>query len=70
MMPEIELVDLKDKYFRKRMNGHFSDSLIEGITTAMSLGEQVFYFKTGGGYSLLECMTCGHVPHCQQCDVV
>jgi primosomal protein N' (replication factor Y) len=25
LMPEIELVDLKDKYFRKRMTGHFSD---------------------------------------------
>jgi primosomal protein N' (replication factor Y) len=24
LMPEIELVDLKDKYFRKRMTGHFS----------------------------------------------
>lgn len=70
MMPEIELVDLKDKYFRKRMKGHFSDSLIEGIATAVSLGEQVILFQNRRGYSpLLECMTCGHVPHCQQCDV-
>jgi primosomal protein N' (replication factor Y) len=70
MMPEIELVDLKDKYFRKRMKGHFSDSLIEGITNALSLGEQVILFQNRRGYSpLLECMTCGHVPHCQQCDV-
>lgn len=70
MMPEIELVDLKDKYFRKRMKGHFSDSLIEGIATAISLGEQVILFQNRRGYSpLLECMTCGHVPHCQQCDV-
>jgi primosomal protein N' (replication factor Y) len=70
MMPEIELVDLKDKYFRKKMKGHFSDSLIEGISAAMSLGEQVILFQNRRGYSpLLECMTCGHVPHCQQCDV-
>ncbi|MGO4817770.1 replication restart helicase PriA [Flavobacterium sp. W22_SRS_FP1] len=70
MMPEIELVDLKDKYFRKRMKGHFSDSLIEGITIALSLGEQVILFQNRRGYSpLLECMTCGHVPQCQQCDV-
>ena len=70
MMPEIELVDLKDKYFRKRMTGHFSDVLIEGITTALSLGEQVILFQNRRGYSpLLECMTCGHVPQCQQCDV-
>jgi primosomal protein N' (replication factor Y) len=70
MMPNIELVDLKDKYFRKKMKGHFSDTLIEEITNAIALGEQVILFQNRRGYSpLLECMTCGHVPHCQQCDV-
>ena len=70
LMPEIELVDLKDKYFRKKMVGHFSDVLIEEITNALALGEQVILFQNRRGYSpLLECMTCGHVPQCQQCDV-
>jgi len=70
MMPDIKLVDLKDKYFRKRMKGHFSDTLIEGITNAIALGEQVILFQNRRGYSpIVECMTCGHVPHCQQCDV-
>jgi primosomal protein N' (replication factor Y) len=70
MMPDIELVDLKDKYFRKRMTGHFSDTLIEAISNAVTLGEQVILFQNRRGYSpLLECMTCGHVPQCQQCDV-
>ena len=70
MMPNIELVDLKDKYFRKKMNGHFSDVLVESITNAVSLGEQVILFQNRRGYSpLLECLTCGHVPQCQQCDV-
>ncbi len=70
MMPEIELVDLKDKYFRKKMSGHFSDVLIEEITATLALGEQVILFQNRRGYSpLLECLTCGHVPQCQQCDV-
>ena len=70
MMPAIELVDLKDKYFRKKMSGHFSDTLIEEITAALSLNEQVILFQNRRGYSpLLECMTCGQVPQCQQCDV-
>ncbi|WP_428229211.1 replication restart helicase PriA [Flavobacterium sp.] len=69
-MPEILLVDLKDKHFRKRMTGHFSDLLIEEIAEALSLGEQVILFQNRRGYSpVIECMTCGHVPHCQQCDV-
>ena len=70
MMPAIELVDLKDKYFRKKMTGHFSDVLIAEITTALSLGEQVILFQNRRGYSpIVECLTCGHVPQCQQCDV-
>jgi len=69
-MPEIELVDLKDKYFRKQMSGHFSDTLIEEITTALSMGEQVILFQNRRGYSpIIECLTCGHVPQCPQCDV-
>ena len=70
MMPAIALVDLKDKYFRKQMSGHFSDSLVEAITTALSVGEQVILFQNRRGFSpVVECMTCGHVPQCQQCDV-
>lgn len=69
-LPEIELVDLKDKYFRKKMSGHFSEVLIEEITKSLTLGEQVILFQNRRGYSpLLECLTCGHVPQCQQCDV-
>ncbi len=69
-MPEVLLVDLKDKHFRKRMTGHFSDLLIEEIAESLSLGEQVILFQNRRGYSpIIECLTCGHVPHCQQCDV-
>jgi primosomal protein N' (replication factor Y) (superfamily II helicase) len=70
MMPEIELVNLKEKYFRKQMSGHFSDTLISEITTAFSKNEQVILFQNRRGFSpIVECMTCGHVPQCQQCDV-
>lgn len=69
-MPAIELVDLKESYFRKKMKGHFSLTLIEQITEAFSNGEQVILFQNRRGFSpVLECLTCGHVPQCQQCDV-
>ncbi|WP_026711260.1 primosomal protein N' [Flavobacterium filum] len=69
-LPEVVLVDLKDKYFRKQMKGHFSDTLIEEISASLSLGEQVILFQNRRGYApLLECMTCGHVPQCPNCDV-
>lgn len=70
VLPEIELVDLKDKYFRKKMNGHFSDVLLENITEVLGKGEQVILFQNRRGFSpYLECLTCGHVPHCPNCDV-
>ncbi|ENA1815503.1 primosomal protein N' [Flavobacterium psychrophilum] len=70
VLPEIELVDLKDSYFRKKMTGHFSQNLIDAIAEALSNGEQVILFQNRRGYSpVIECMTCGHVPQCPQCDV-
>ena len=70
MMPSIQIVDLKDKYFRKKMTGHFSDILVEEITSALSRDEQIILFQNRRGYSpVIECITCGHVPQCQQCDV-
>lgn len=69
-LPAIELVDLKDKYFRKKMNGHFSDLLIERIIETIALNQQVILFQNRRGFSpIVECITCGHVPHCQSCDV-
>lgn len=70
LMPDIELIDLKDKYFRKKMQGHFSDVLINHIAEALALGEQVILFQNRRGFSpVLECMTCGNVPECPHCDV-
>ena len=69
-MPEIELVNLKEKYHKKLMSGHFSDRLIDEVLDALSLGEQVILFQNRRGFSpVLECMTCGNVPQCSQCDV-
>ncbi len=69
-LPEVELVDLKDSYFRKRMNGHFSAILIDAITEALALGEQIILFQNRRGFSpVMECLTCGHVPQCPNCDV-
>ena len=69
-LPEVELVDLKDSYFRKQMNGHFSQRLIDAITEALANDEQVILFQNRRGFSpVLECITCGHIPKCTSCDV-
>ena len=69
-LPNISLIDLKDAYFKKQMNGHFSSALIDSISAALDLGEQVILFQNRRGFSpVLECITCGHIPQCTGCNV-
>lgn len=70
LMPDIQLVDIKDKHKRKRMNGHFSDKLIEEMEEVLEEGKQIILFQNRRGYSpIVECNTCGHSPQCPNCDV-
>lgn len=69
-LPEIILVDLKEAQKKKEMNGYFSIKLIDAINEALYNGEQVLLFQNRRGFSpVLECVTCGNVPHCTMCDV-
>ncbi|WP_034059360.1 replication restart helicase PriA [Lacinutrix jangbogonensis] len=69
-LPDIELVDIAEKYKKKRMKGHFSDRMIEEITEALDEGYQVILFQNRRGYSpIVECNICGHSPECPNCDV-
>ena len=70
LMPEIELVDIKDSHKKKRMKGHFSDRLIEEMTETLKDGHQIILFQNRRGFSpIVECNTCGHSPQCPNCDV-
>ncbi|MEM6516954.1 MAG: primosomal protein N' [Bacteroidota bacterium] len=70
LMPDIELVDIKDKHKRKLMKGHFSDRLIEEIEETLKQNHQVILFQNRRGFSpIIECTTCGHSPQCPNCDV-
>ena len=69
-MPDIELVDIKEKYRKKQMKGHFSDRLIEAMTEALGNNEQIILFQNRRGFSpVVECTTCGIAPQCSNCDV-
>lgn len=70
LMPDIELVDIRDKLKRKKMTGHFSDRLIAEIQECLSEGEQVILFQNRRGFApIVECTTCGVSPQCPNCDV-
>jgi primosomal protein N' (replication factor Y) len=70
LMPEMELVDIKEQHRKKRMKGHFSERLHEEISETLKVGEQVILFQNRRGYApIVECKTCGHSPQCPNCDV-
>ncbi|MBC6998671.1 primosomal protein N' [Cytophaga sp. FL35] len=70
LMPEIELVDLKEQSRKKRMKGHFSERLFLEIEDALREGEQIILFQNRRGYApIVECTTCGVSPQCPNCDV-
>ncbi|NND63441.1 MAG: primosomal protein N' [Flavobacteriaceae bacterium] len=70
LMPDIELVDIREKHRKKQMSGHFSDRLLEEIRECLAQKEQVILFQNRRGYSpVVECTTCGVSPQCPNCDV-
>ena len=70
LMPEIELVDIKEKHRKKQMKGHFSDQLLEEMKNALDAKEQIILFQNRRGFSpVVECTTCGIAPQCPNCDV-
>ena len=70
LLPEVELVDLKEKNRKKLMKGHFSDRLLEEIEIAIQKKEQIILFQNRRGYApIVECLSCGHSPQCPNCDV-
>lgn len=70
LMPDIELVDIKEKTRKKHMTGHFSDRLLEEMRDVLKNGEQVILFQNRRGFSpVVECTTCGISPQCPNCDV-
>ena len=70
LMPDMELVDIKEAARKKRMKGHFSERLFMEIEETLNEGGQIILFQNRRGFApLLECLTCGHTPQCPNCDV-
>ncbi|MDO9154989.1 MAG: primosomal protein N' [Paludibacter sp.] len=69
-LPEIVVVDTKEAYRKKCMQGHFSDVLLEKVRKALDNKEQVILFQNRRGYApYIECKGCAYVPKCKNCDV-
>jgi primosomal protein N' (replication factor Y) len=70
IMPDIELVDIKEQTRKRKMKGHFSERLLEEITETLDAGKQIILFQNRRGYApIVECTSCGNSPQCPNCDV-
>lgn len=69
-LPEINVIDLQEKYRHKEMTGHFSDPLHDAMHSELENGKQVILFQNRRGYSnYVECKQCAYIPKCVNCDV-
>lgn len=69
-LPEIIVADLKRAYKKKQMHSVLSPELYSLIEEALQNQEQVVLFQNRRGYSpFVQCLTCGQVPKCRNCDV-
>jgi primosomal protein N' (replication factor Y) len=69
-LPEIQCVDLKEAYRKKKMRGHFSETLLLEIEETIKAGKQVILFQNRRGFnSMIQCRNCGTVNQCKNCDI-
>ena len=66
--PKIEVVKLTHK--KPRRYFFISDELKQALTEQLKKKEQTILFLNRRGYSFfIQCKSCGHVPHCENCAV-
>ncbi len=69
-MPKISCIDLKRSYSENKMTGFFSKELLDEINYNLKKNKQIILFQNRRGYSpILECVKCGNIPQCINCDV-
>ena len=67
---EIKCVDMKIYYRANKMKGLLTPELYDAIQDKLLLGQQILLFQNRRGYApVIECITCGHIPKCRNCDV-
>jgi primosomal protein N' (replication factor Y) (superfamily II helicase) len=69
-LPEVVVSDLQKAYKRKQMKLFLAPDLFNEISESLGKKEQVILFQNRRGYSpYIECINCGWLPKCQNCDV-
>ena len=69
-LPEIRVVDIKERNFRRGEDRYFSPELIGAIDETLARGEKVMLFLNRRGFAAsLTCVDCGTTVQCRNCQV-
>lgn len=69
-LPQIQLVNFLDAQKKGQVKSIFTSSTVDTIRDHLEVGKQVIVFQNRRGYApYLQCMNCGYIPMCHQCDV-
>ncbi|MFN8285355.1 MAG: primosomal protein N' [Chitinophagales bacterium] len=69
-MPEISIVDTRTMRRKHKMQGNFSNTMIDEISLSLQNKEQVILFINRRGFANYQvCKTCNYVYKCKNCDV-
>ncbi|MCB9058795.1 MAG: primosomal protein N' [Calditrichae bacterium] len=70
LLPEVHLVDMRKSRGRDTQNHVFSPLLLDKMKFTLSAGEQVILMQNRRGFaSFQQCMNCGFIPKCTECEV-
>ncbi len=70
VLPDVEIVDMRDQRKRKRNTGSLSEPLVEAAEKALGEKRQVIMFQNRRGFApMVICPECGWTPKCRNCDV-
>ena len=70
VLPEVDIVDMKDLRKKKEVKGILSSPLRSRILSTMKEGRQAILFQNRRGFApVVICEQCGYTPKCAHCDV-
>ena len=70
VLPEVEIIDMKEMRKKKEVKGTLSYPLRERILSTMKDNRQVILFQNRRGFApVVICEQCGWTPKCAHCDV-
>ena len=69
-LPEIIFADLRREMKERKLQSHFSSTLLDELKATLERGEQAILFQNRRGHSpSLRCKSCDWHAECQHCDV-